>query len=55
MPNVLQFKYNLRLIVIAQYNKPICSSNYEYGDSDYLTQFLQVQKPENRKITAKVL
>ena len=55
MSNVLQFKYDLHLIVIAQYNKPICSSNNEYDDSDYLTEFLEVQKPETRKITAKVL
>ena len=44
-PNVLQFKYDLRLISISQYIKPVKTSNYEFDDSTYLVDFLNTYEP----------
>ena len=52
-PNVLQFKYDLHSISIAQYVKPISSSNYDYDGSPYLIDFLDAKTLDKRVVQPK--
>lgn len=49
VPNPLQFTYNIKLISIAMYMKPINNSNYDNDDQEYLSGFLQYLKPDKKE------
>lgn len=44
----MQFKYNLKLIVISQYIKNVSHSSYEQDDREFFSEFFDVMMEKNR-------